>query len=108
MIAMLRISRLQTIEIGREPHQPVLVARRLGDIGDDLVGRQIRVDREISLADDPLVRAGGAESHAVHDIAPLGNLDAQQSRRQQSRNANRQNPSAFEHEVMVFQNGGRA
>src|ERR1035441_7930934 len=106
MIAMLRIARLQTIEIGRELDQPVFVPRRLGDIGDDLVGRQIGIDREIRLADDALVRAGGGERLAVQNIAALGDFDADERCRQQSGKKNGQNPRAFEHGNMVVHSGG--
>jgi hypothetical protein len=97
MIAVLGIARLQTIEIGRELHQPVLIARRPGDVGDDFVGRQIGIDREISFADDALIRSGRGESLAVQNIAALGNFDTDERRRQQSGNANGKNPSAFDH-----------
>jgi len=79
-------------KIGRKLHQPVLVARRFRDIRDDFVGRQTGIDCEISLAGDQLVRPCRSESLAVLHVAALGNLDAQQSRRQQCGKNDGQNP----------------
>ena len=60
-VAARGIDRLQQVEVGGELDQALRVLRRQIEVDDALVLRQRRIEREVDLADQLLVRPGGAE-----------------------------------------------
>ena len=71
-VAARRIDRLQQIEVRREFDQTLRILRRQLQIDDAAVLRQGRIEREVHLAGELFVRAGGAERLAVEDdLAPI-------------------------------------
>ena len=71
-VAARRVLRFENEEIGRELDLPLAVSRGEVDIGDDLIARILRVDREVRLPVKFLVGADVAERLAVQDVDSLG------------------------------------
>ncbi len=69
------VDRLQGHEIGLEPNQPVLVARRLVDVHNVGLRRRRRIDREQHTARQPLVHSTVAKAVAASKWAPVVDAD---------------------------------
>ncbi len=80
-VAALHSFRLDEKEVRRELDLAARVARGLVEVGHDLVRGQRRIDREINLPGDFLVRPCGPEGLAVQQIAARLNLDPHDFRR---------------------------
>ena len=77
-VAARGVLRFENEEIGRELDLPLAVSRGQVDIGDDLIARILRVDREVRLPVKFLVGADVAERFAVQDVDSRCNLHSRQ------------------------------
>ena len=71
-----RVLRLEDREVGAELDEPGGVARRLVEIGDDLVARALGIDDEVDASDDQLVAAGRTEGAPAEHVPARGDVDA--------------------------------
>ena len=71
-VAALQLARLEDHEVGGEPHQTVVLDRRLVEIDDVRLGRDARIDGEMRPARQPLVAAHIAECVIAGERNALG------------------------------------